>query len=378
MSKNRLDYLIIGPAYPFRGGIADTQHELAKHLQEIGKEVQLLTFSKLYPKFLFPGKNQKTETPIPNTVDTIPLIHAYNPLKWRKIVQYIQLQNPQFVIFRYYTPFLAPLYGWLAKNIDSKIKKVALVDNWIPHERRFLDSKLNRYFGDKMHSFTTLSGAVADQIKSVYSIPLWSGFHPVNTNLLTPISKTKAQKILGWDTTQTTVLFFGLIRKYKGLELLIRAFNQPEIKAQKIVLKIVGECYEDQAKYTQLVARLQLQNSVHFDFEFKSETEIQNIFSACDIVAQTYHTATQSGVTPLAYFYKKPLVVSDINGLNTPIINDGTGVCVNQNPQVIARGILELISASKMQDAVKNITKAYDKYSWSKWVIEWNQFNEKL
>jgi glycosyltransferase involved in cell wall biosynthesis len=127
-----------------------------------------------------------------------------------------------------------------------------------------------------------------------------------------------------------------------------------------------------------LVARLQLQNSVHFDFEFKSETEIQNIFSACDIVAQTYHTATQSGVTPLAYFYKKPLVVSDINGLNTPIINDGTGVCVNQNPQAIARGILELISASKMQDAVKNITKAYDKYSWSKWVIEWNQFNEKL
>ena len=378
MSNTNIDYLILGPAAPFRGGISDTQHELASHLVQLGKRVELLTFSKLYPNLLFPGKTQKRATHLSDALEARPLIHAYNPLQWKKVSRLINKQKPRCVIFRYYTPFLAPVYSRIAKSLDPEIKRIALVDNWIPHEKRFWDHGLNLLFGKQMHAFTTLSSGVASQIKSTLEAPVWEGFHPINTHLLTPISKVKAREQLGWDPSQNIVLFFGLIREYKGVELLIQAFHQPELKDRNFVLKIVGECYENPSKYTDLVERLELQNSVHFDFEFKYEKEIQHLFSACDLVAQTYHTATQSGVTPMAYFYKKPLLVSDIEGLNSPIKKDQTGLCVQKNPQAIAEGIIQLFDSKTMTKTIENLAKAKENYGWSKWVKEWDHFIQKI
>jgi len=378
MPEQRLDYLIIGPAAPFRGGIAETQYELATHLQMSGKKVQLLTFSKLYPKILFPGKNQKTKEKQQRSLKISESIHAYNPLQWTKVVREINQLNPRNLIFRYYTPFLAPVYGWLAKKTASQINKIALVDNWIPHERRALDSILNRFFGKQMLAFTTLSTAVATQIKIDFKQAVWEGFHPINTQLLPPISKLEARKRLGWNQQQTTVLFFGLIRQYKGLELLIQSFTDKSLDSHNTVLKIVGECYENQKKYTDLVTQLGLENTVSFDFEYKSLSDIQTLFSACDLVAQTYHTATQSGVTPLAYFYSKPLVVSDIEGLNGPIKKDKTGVCVQKTPKAIAEGIIELLDHNKYQKAKDNLKKSLPNYQWKVWVEQWSDFIENL
>ena len=378
MSEQKLDYLIIGPATPFRGGIADTQHELALHLHQMGKKVLLMTFTKLYPKILFPGKTQKKEQKQTLPFEVVASLHAYNPFLWAKVVRQIDQLNPKNLIFRYYTPFLAPVYGWIAKNSHSKIKKIALVDNWIPHERRFWDTALNRYFGKPMDAFTTLSSGVAFQIKKLYRVPIWEGFHPINTHLLPPLSKSEARKKLGWNTDSSIVLFFGLIRKYKGLELLIRAFAEKELNTQNVLLKVVGECYENPKKYTNLVAQLGLENAIEFDFEFKSEKEIQHLFSAADLVAQTYHTATQSGVTPLAYFYKTPLLVSDIEGLNTPVKKDGTGICVPKNPKSIAQGISSLLEKKTSQKALENLDKSLPKYRWSQWVKEWGNFINTL
>jgi D-inositol-3-phosphate glycosyltransferase len=378
MPEQRLDYLIIGPVAPFRGGIAETQYELATHLQMSGKKVQLLTFSKLYPKILFPGKNQKTKEKQQRSLKISESIHAYNTLKWAKVVREINQLNPRNLIFRYYTPFLAPVYGWLAKKTASQINKIALVDNWIPHERRALDRILNRFFGKQMLAFTTLSTAVATQIKIDFKQAVWEGFHPINTQLLPPISKLEARKRLGWNQQQTTVLFFGLIRQYKGLELLIQSFTDKSLDSHNTVLKIVGECYENQKKYTDLVTQLGLENTVSFDFEYKSLSDIQTLFSACDLVAQTYHTATQSGVTPLAYFYSKPLVVSDIEGLNGPIKKDKTGVCVQKTPKAIAEGIIELLDHNKYQKAKDNLKKSLPNYQWKVWVEQWSDFIENL
>ena len=378
MPEQRLDYLIIGPAAPFRGGIAETQYELATHLQMSGKKVQLLTFSKLYPKILFPGKNQKTKEKQQRSLKISESIHAYNTLKWAKVVREINQLNPRNLIFRYYTPFLAPVYGWLAKKTASQINKIALVDNWIPHERRALDRILNRFFGKQMLAFTTLSTAVATQIKIDFKQAVWERFHPINTQLLPPISKLEARKRLGWNQQQTTVLFFGLIRQYKGLELLIQSFTDKSLDSHNTVLKIVGECYENQKKYTDLVTQLGLENTVSFDFEYKSLSDIQTLFSACDLVAQTYHTATQSGVTPLAYFYSKPLVVSDIEGLNGPIKKDKTGVCVQKTPKAIAEGIIELLDHNKYQKAKDNLKKSLPNYQWKVWVEQWSDFIENL
>lgn len=378
MPEQRLDYLIIGPVAPFRGGIAETQYELATHLQMSGKKVQLVTFSKLYPKILFPGKNQKTKEKQQRSLKISESIHAYNPLQWAKVVREINQLNPQNLIFRYYTPFLAPVYGWLAKKTASQINIIALVDNWIPHERRALDRILNRFFGKQMQAFTTLSTVVAAQIKIDFKQAVWEGFHPINTQLLPPISKLEARKRLGWNQQQTTVLFFGLIRQYKGLELLIQSFTDKALDSHNTVLKIVGECYENQKKYTDLVTQLGLENTVSFDFEYKSLSDIQTLFSACDLVAQTYHTATQSGVTPLAYFYNKPLVVSDIDGLNGPIKKDKTGVCVQKTPKAIAEGIIELLDYNKYQKAKDNLKKSLPNYQWKVWVEQWSVFIENL
>ena len=378
MPEQRLDYLIIGPVAPFRGGIAETQYELATHLQMSGKKVQLLTFSKLYPKILFPGKNQKTKEKQQRSLKISESIHAYNTLKWAKVVREINQLNPRNLIFRYYTPFLAPVYGWLAKKTASQINKIALVDNWIPPERRALDRILNRFFGKQMQAFTTLSTAVATPIKIDFKQAVWEGFHPINTQLLPPISKLEARKKLGWNQQQTTVLFFGLIRQYKGLELLIQSFTDKALDSHNTVLKIVGECYENQKKYTDLVSQLGLEDTVSFDFEYKSLSDIQTLFSACDLVAQTYHTASQSGVTPLAYFYSKPLVVSDIEGLNGPIKKDKTGVCVQKTPKAIAEGIIKLLDHNKYQKAKDNLKKSLPNYQWKVWVEQWSDFIENL
>lgn len=379
MPDQKLDYLILGPAPPFRGGIAETQYELALHLEREGRKIHLFSFSKLYPKLLFPGKAQKTKEIIGSpSFGITSTLHAFNPLQWRKVVKQINELNPKYLIFRYYTPFLAPLYGWIAKRVNQEILKIALVDNWIPHEKSPIDNVLNRYFGSKMHAFTTFSKAVANQVKKEIILPVWEGFHPINSFLPAPISKLEARKKLGWNPQQKIVLFFGLIRPYKGLELLIKAFEKKYLENENIVLKVVGECYENPKKYTDLVNQLGLQSRIEFDFEYKSVTGIQTCFSACDLIAQTYHTATQSGVTPLAYFYNKPLLVSDIEGLATPIKKDQTGHCVQKNPKAIAAAINELFDTKKYLKIQDNLKKSLPLYQWKNWIIQWTDFIENL
>lgn len=379
MSNNTLDYLLIGPAYPFRGGIADTQHELATTLQKQGKKVKLITFTKLYPKFLFPGSNPLTSLEAPEDLIINMQIHAYIPFGWNKVAKTINNLNPKTIVFRYYTPFLAPAYGYLAKKINSTSKKIALVDNWIPHETKIWDNLLNCYFGKQMDGFTTLSDHVAKQLKKQYSKPVWAGFHPVSSSLPHPIEKSLARIKMGKSDKNKIVLFFGIIRKYKGLELLIKAFNEAPLRNTKnIILHVAGECYENPKKYTDLVARLGITDRIVFDLKFKNSEEIALIFSAVDIVAQTYHTATQSGVTPYAYFYQKPILVSDIPGLKTPIEKDITGMWSSKKPKEIAENIKKMLKDENYKKYCENLILAKDRYLWSTFSEKWNAFIEKI
>lgn len=374
MSQNKLDYLIIGPAHPFRGGISETQHQFAKALQKQGKKVVLLTFTKLYPKLLFPGKTQLSTEEAPADLSIYKAIHAYHPLKWAEAVRFIHSQDPAVVVFRYYTPFLSFVYHWIGKRLSKKIKKIALVDNWIPHERRGIDRSLNRLFAKTMDAFSCLSPGVAEQIKTDFKGPLWEGFHPINEDLLPRLDQKKTKNKLNWETETAYVLFFGLIRKYKGLELLIEAFSQKPLLNKSVKLYVAGECYEGPQKYIQLIDSLGLNNRITLDFNFKNKTEIQQLFSASDIVAQTYHTATQSGVTPIAYHYQKPLLVSDIEGLRDPIVKDQTGVVVSKDPEAIAKGIVSLLKKEKQQSCIEQIKKASTHYRWSTFVSQWDAF----
>ena len=374
MAKNHLDYLIIGPAYPFRGGIADTQHELAKALQKKGKKIELLTFTKLYPKVFFPGKTQLSDQTSPEKLIITQQIHAYNPTKWTRTIRYICSRSPKVVVFRYYTPFLALSYAWIARNLPNSIKKVAIVDNWIPHETSWIDKKLNLLFSKNLDCISSLSLFVANQIKDNFDGPVWAGFHPINSNLLPILDQKQARLKLNWDIEVPYVLFFGLIRKYKGLELLIKAFNEAPLIDKNIKLYIAGECYEDKKKYTEIIEKLNLGNRVILDFNFKNKTDIQLLFSACDIVAQTYHKATQSGVTPLAYYYQKPLLVSDIESLKTAIVTDRTGITVKKESKSIAAGIYKILDKNNINNFSKNMRKTSIKYNWSTFSEQWDSF----
>ena len=366
------EYLLLGPAHPFRGGIANTQHQLANALIAQQKSVQLLTFTQLYPHFLFPGKSQWSSESAPKNLDIVRLLHTYNPLTWKKAIAYINQKKPKKVIFRYYTPFLAPLYRFIAQGLHPDIKKIALVDNWIPHERKPWDSLLNRYFGKQMDGFTTLSPYVAAQIEAAgYKNKVWAGFHPIAEGLPVPISKAAAREILGWKHEPPTVLFFGLIRPYKGLDLLIRAFAEAPLKNSPIQLRIVGECYENPKKYTDLVDALELNNKIHFHFTYAEKEAIRDYFCASDVVAQTYRTATQSGVPPLAYHFERPLLVSDTPGLRDPILQDQSGIVVENTPQQIAQKLQTLLATETVSLYKENISRAKSNYHWKDFVQQW-------
>ncbi len=372
-----LDVMIIGPAHPYRGGIAETNHELAFALQATGKTVKILTFTDLYPRFLFPGKTQFSKSSPPNSIHIEQQLHAYFPWKWGKTLKTIKKWNPKTVLFRYYTPFLSPVYRAIAKRLPKTIQRIAVVDNWTPHEQHFWDSFLNRSFGNQMDGFVTLSKTVAEEIKRMFNRPLLSSFHPIATSLPPPITKKEARNTLGWNQEDTVVLFFGLIRNYKGLDLLLKAFATSPLKETQIRLVIVGEFYEPIKNYQTLITQLKLESRVDLYPNFASPQLAQEVFCASDAIAQTYRSATQSGVTPLAYHYNTPLLVTDLPGLKAPIEKDQSGMISTLDPRNIAYKLVELLQEEQLNSAKKNIQNARRNYSWETFAVQLTSFIEK-
>ena len=357
--------LLLGPAYPYRGGIADTQNYLAQNLSRLGHEVLVYTFKYQYPKLLFPGKTQYSSVPMPKGIDIKRKIHSINPINWIKISNEINHYDPEIVLFRYWTPFLAPCWIWIAKRLSSKIKKIALVDNWIPHDKKPWDKTMNDLFGKTMDAFVTLSNAVVKEImEDKPKTPIWSGFHPIADDLPKIISKAQARKKLGWSKEKNIVLFFGLIRKYKGLDLLIEAFSKSPLKSSKTLLAIVGEPYEKKEKYVSLIHQLKLEDRIMCDFNYADRELTRDVICAADVVAQTYRSATQSGVTPLAYYYQTPLLVSNLPGLKAPIEKDGTGVVTEKTPEKIANNLYEILKENNLLYYQKNLSQTLKNYTW--------------
>ena len=365
--KGKKKIILLGPASPFRGGIADTQVQLALNLQELGHEVLVYTFTTQYPKILFPGKTQFSREKPPEGVHIRRRIHSFNPFNWSKVAQSINRQQPHFVIFRYWTPFLAPCWNGISRGLKKGIKKIGLVDNWIPHETRPWDNFLRHFFSKSMDGFATLSDSVGEQIKSdLENRAVWQGFHPIADELPPPISKEKARARLGWPTDKKIVLFFGLIRKYKGLDLLIEAFACPPLEDKSVILAIVGELYEPKEKYTQLIKKLKLNQRVICDFEYANAHKAAAVFCATDVIAQTYTSATQSGVTPLAYRYQTPILASDLPGLSAPVTKDQTGKVTEINPGKIAKNLSQLLEDSALCDFKVAFQSVQTDYSWKR------------
>ena len=359
--------IVIGPAYPYRGGIADTNESLCRELQNQGHEAQLFTFKMQYPNFLFPGKTQFSTDPKPKDLTIKRVIHSLNPINWIRTGLKIKKLKPDLVIIRYWIPFLSPCLGTIAKIITKNTTVVGLCDNIIPHEHRMGDQALTQYFTKNCTSFIVMSKTVQEDLKKFTSKTCLYLPHPINDGLGELISKENAKAHLKLDSKTNYLLFFGLIRDYKGLDLLLESM---QFINDDVHLLVAGEFYSNPEKYYQMVKDLSIQDRVIFTNEFVAKEDIKYYFGACDMVTQTYKTATQSGVTQIAYHFNKPMLVTNVGGLSEIVPHEKIGYVTSKKPQEIAKHISTFYKDKKEEEFTKNVILEKEKYSWSNFVKE--------
>ncbi len=357
--------LIIGPAHPYRGGIADTNESLCRALTKKGNDASIITFQLQYPEFLFPGKTQFSTEPEPADLSVTRMINSVNPANWITTARKINKMNPDLVVFRYWIPFLSPALGSIARMLKKDIVKLALCDNVIPHEHFAGSNILTSYFIKSFDGFITLSKAVLNELDGFTSKPRIYFPHPINDNLGEKIDREKARDFLKLESNGKYILFFGLVRKYKGLDLLLKAMGEDAIKKLGVKLIVAGEFYDSPDDYYDIIDEFGIGDRVIIRNEFIPASEIKYYFSAADLVTQTYHTASQSGVTQIAYNFNCPILVTDVGGLSETVLHNKTGYVTSKEPREIAKSIVDFFENNRYTAFSENIKTEKSKYSWS-------------
>jgi glycosyltransferase involved in cell wall biosynthesis len=361
---------IIGPAHPLRGGLASFNHRLAHAFQEATIRVELFSFSLQYPSFLFPGTTQYSNEPAPTDLTIHSVINSINPFNWLKVGKQIQKQKPDILLVRYWIPFMGPALGTILRIVKKNryTKIICLADNIIPHEKRPGDTAFTKYFTRACDGFITMSESVFSDLRLFCKEkPAKLVFHPLYDNFGSLVPKKTARKVLQLGENDKIILFFGFIRKYKGLDLLLSAMADPRIKKEGIKLLIAGEFYENAESYFELINNLELKEQLILKTDFIPDSEVKNYLCAADVVIQPYKSATQSGVTPLAYHFEKPMVVTNVGGLPSLVQDGKAGLVVAPTPTEIATGILRYYQIGE-ESFIPNLREEKKKYSWEKMV----------
>lgn len=336
--------VLVGPVFPFRGGIADTNNAFVKSLIAQNIEVVVFSFSLLYPKLFFPGKTPYSTSKTTPDFTSHQQINTLNPITWWRTAKRIKALQPKAVVFRYWTPWLALCYRTIASQL--KCKKIAWIDNALPHERKTADTALLGAFLEGIDEVLCMSEKVSNTLKTLIKKPVYTFFHPINTDLPKPMEKAKALDALGLDDTLEYVLFFGLIRPYKGLDLLIKSLPQLRQKRPRARVLVVGEPYEPLQKYRELAYALKVDDMLLFHDRFVPTSEVSMWFSACDWVVQPYISATQSGITPMAIHFLKPTIVTNVGGLAEGI-HPKTGMVTEPNPTALSKTMVAALGSNE-------------------------------
>jgi len=363
LSKRKV--IIIGPAFPFRGGIANFNNALAQEYYDRGDQVTLYSFTLQYPGFLFPGTTQYESGDAPKNLNIKTLINSVNPFNWINVARKINAEKPDYVVVRYWLPFMAPCLGTIARLLNKKIKILAITDNVIPHEKRIGDTLLTRYFVKSCDAFLSLSASVLDDL-SKFTNTTYKKFipHPIYNVFGDKIPKAKALENLGLNSEDKHLLFFGFVRKYKGLDLMLKAMGDSRIKAMGIKLIIAGEFYDDKTEYTDMITNLGIEDKIIMKSDFIPAEKVKNYFCAADMITQTYRTATQSGVTQIAYSFDRPMLVTDVGGLAEIVPNNKVGYVTSQNPTEIADAIIDFYTNNKEEYFSDNTRLEKKRFSW--------------
>ena len=365
-----LKIFIIGPAFPLRGGPAQFNENLCLELNKEGHDAQIISYKLQYPNFLFPGSSQFEKSgSAPFGIKIHTILNTINPFNWLMVARFIRKQKPDFILFRYWLPFFGPCLGTIGKLVKSHTKVLALTDNIIPHEKRIGDHIFTKYFVKNCDGFIAMSKVVLNDL-SIFTQNLNKAYspHPMYENYGDLISIDLARKKLNLNPHDKIILFFGLIRHYKGLDILLEALAAPEIKNQGVKLLIAGEFYDDKNFYLQLIKKLNLQDCVIVHDKFIPNDEVRDYFCASNLVAQTYRNATNSGVTMVGYFYEKPMLVTNVGGLSEIVPNEVCGYVVENNCALISEKVVDFFANNRENEFVKNVKIEKKKYEWIEFI----------
>lgn len=365
---NKRNVVIIGTAYPFRGGGISTFNErMARAFMHQGNQVTIYTFSLQYPRFLFPGKTQYSSEPAPGDLNIIVAVNSINPLNWLKVGRKIRKLKPDLVIIRYWIPFMAPCLGTIAAIIrkNRHTKLVAITDNIVPHENMPGGKLLSKYFVNSCDAFVAMSRSVLSDLEQLDNKKLKCyAPHPLYDNFGEAVPKEEAKMRLGLEKDISYVLFFGFIREYKGLDLLLKAFADTRLRRYPVKLLVAGEFYIDPKPYMDLIGNIGVADYVEIRNSFIPNTEIVNYFCASDVVAQPYREATQSGITQIAYHFNKPMITTNVGGLSETVPDGKVGFVVNPDSTEIADALLRFFDGKLETEFSAAAAKEKLRFSW--------------
>ncbi|HRG90097.1 MAG TPA: glycosyltransferase family 4 protein [Chitinophagales bacterium] len=360
--------VVLGSAHPLRGGLASYNERLAREYMKQGHSVQLFTFSLQYPDFLFPGTTQYSDQPAPDDLFIHVKVNSVNPLNWYKVGKEIAALNADLMIVKFWLPFMGPCLGTISRIVkgNGKTKVISILDNIIPHEKRIGDYLLAKYFVNSVDGFIAMSDSVlTDLNKFDTKKPRAFSPHPLFDNFGAAITKPEAYEKLGLAINEEYILFFGFIRDYKGLDLLLQAMADERVRNLNMKLIVAGEFYTDAKPYADLIQQLNLRDKLILKTDFIPDDEVRNYFCAADMVVQPYKHATQSGVTQICYHFDRPMLVTNVGGLPEIVPHGKVGYVVEPQPKAIADAIVDFYTNHMELRMRDNIRVEKKKYAWS-------------
>ncbi len=354
--------VVLGPAHPYRGGLATIMMTMAREMQSRGDEVKVYTFSLQYPSLLFPGKSQTVDTPAPQDLHIERVVNTCNPLNWIALGRRLYHEAPDMILMKYWTPFMAPCFGTIARlaRRNGKTKVVCQIDNVEPHEHHIIDKPFNRYYLGAVDGFVYMSEQVHGELTAYTSAPMLYSPHPMFENFGERVEREEACRKLGIDSHYRYMLFFGLIRDYKGLDMLLEAFERIEDRSLRLL--VAGEFYNDKEQYRAALDRLGDRVVLHD--RFIADEDVKYYFSAAEALILPYRTATQSGVTQIAYNFSLPMVVTNVGGLPEIVADGKVGIVCEPTVQSIAEAISEL-DDKHLAIFAKNFPEERKRFSWA-------------
>ncbi len=355
--------VILGPAHPYRGGLASIMETMAREYQSRGDEVRIYTFSLQYPSLLFPGKSQTVDTPAPHDLHIERVVNTCNPLNWIAVGERLHKEAPDMILMKYWTPFMAPCFGTIARiaRRNGKSKVICQIDNVEPHEHHLIDKPFNRYYLGAVDGFVYMSEQVGGELRTYTSVPAIFSPHPMFENFGERVERSEACAQLGLEADKRYLLFFGLIRDYKGLDMLLEAFEH--IEDDSLRLLVAGEFYNDKEQYRAALDRLGKRVVLHEGFV--RDEDVRLYFSVADALILPYRTATQSGVTQIAYNFSVPMIVTRVGGLPEIVPDGRVGLVCDPSAASIAEAISQLYHEDTLTHLTENFPAERKRFSWA-------------